>query len=187
MANQSGTCPKCKEAIEPAAKRCKHCQADLRNWFIRHKVITGILGLLLLGIIASAGSNDSSSSTQSATNTATTSNAVVQEEQATEPEKPKEWTSVAKLTATEAKQSETFSLQGGQQKLLYETTGGDYSVCSVYIMKDGTTLDENGGFPEVMIDGTKKDETLLRKSGGDYYFDISTANGSCTVELQELQ
>ncbi|MBU2028677.1 zinc ribbon domain-containing protein [Patescibacteria group bacterium] len=48
---QTKKCPKCGEEIQASAKRCKHCQADLRNWFARHKVITGIMILVVLIII----------------------------------------------------------------------------------------------------------------------------------------
>jgi hypothetical protein len=33
-------CPKCGEEILASAKTCKHCHSDLRNWFMRHKLIT---------------------------------------------------------------------------------------------------------------------------------------------------
>lgn len=45
-------CPKCKEEIQGDATKCKHCGADLRNWFVRHKVLTVILiffGLVIVG------------------------------------------------------------------------------------------------------------------------------------------
>lgn len=57
----SKKCPKCQESIKENAKKCKHCSSDLRNWFLRHKIITGILILFALGIIGSAlGDVDSS-------------------------------------------------------------------------------------------------------------------------------
>lgn len=52
-------CPKCGEEVQSVAKTCKHCQADLRNWFIKHKILTVILVLILLGMIGSAGGNKS--------------------------------------------------------------------------------------------------------------------------------
>lgn len=56
---QTIKCPSCKEAIQLGAKKCKHCGADLRNWFVRHKVITGILIIIGIGIIGSAmGGNE---------------------------------------------------------------------------------------------------------------------------------
>ena len=36
-------CPKCKEEIQIGAKKCKHCGADLRNWFIKHWIITFLI------------------------------------------------------------------------------------------------------------------------------------------------
>lgn len=51
-------CPKCGELIQASAKRCKHCQADLRNWFARHKVLTGFGALVVIIIVlASMGSD----------------------------------------------------------------------------------------------------------------------------------
>lgn len=58
---QTKKCPKCGELIQLSAKRCKHCQADLRNWFVRHKIITGILILLVIIIVVSAGGGNDKS------------------------------------------------------------------------------------------------------------------------------
>jgi RNA polymerase subunit RPABC4/transcription elongation factor Spt4 len=58
QAGQTKSCPKCGELIQATAKRCKHCQADLRNWFARHKVLTGVGGLIVIIILlASIGSD----------------------------------------------------------------------------------------------------------------------------------
>ncbi len=46
-------CSKCKEDVHDDAKKCKHCGSDLRNWFVRHKILTVILTLLVIGIISS--------------------------------------------------------------------------------------------------------------------------------------
>lgn len=55
-------CPKCKEEIADGANKCKHCNADLRNWFVRHKFLTGFLVLIVLIIIISAASGGKSDS-----------------------------------------------------------------------------------------------------------------------------
>lgn len=44
-------CPQCKEDIQLGAKKCKHCGSDLRNWFIKHKIITSILIIIGIGFI----------------------------------------------------------------------------------------------------------------------------------------
>jgi len=61
-------CSKCKEEIAEDAKKCKHCGADQRNWFIRHKVLTGILGLFVLIIIISAVNSGGSGNQSSGVN-----------------------------------------------------------------------------------------------------------------------
>ncbi|MBT4648976.1 zinc ribbon domain-containing protein [bacterium] len=66
---QNKHCPKCKEEIKEDAKKCKHCGADLRNWFVRHKVLSVILGFILLSIIISAsGGSDSSTGNDTSPN-----------------------------------------------------------------------------------------------------------------------
>jgi len=46
-------CPKCSEVIQASAKRCKHCQADLRSFFAKHKILTGFLALIIIIIFFS--------------------------------------------------------------------------------------------------------------------------------------
>jgi len=61
-------CPKCAELIQGDAKKCKHCQADLRSWFMRHKILTGILGLVVFVVAVSAlGSPDKGTSSSTVT------------------------------------------------------------------------------------------------------------------------
>ncbi len=61
-------CPKCQEDIQIGAIKCKHCGADLRNWFIRHKILTGILFLFIIGIIWNIGNDTSDNSNISLSN-----------------------------------------------------------------------------------------------------------------------
>lgn len=57
-------CQKCGEDIQASAKKCKFCQSDLRNWFVRHKIVTGLLVIIVIIIIGSAGGNKNQSSSQ---------------------------------------------------------------------------------------------------------------------------
>lgn len=55
-------CPKCSEDILQSARVCKHCGADLRNWASRHKVLTVVGVLFVVGLVlAASGSSDSGS------------------------------------------------------------------------------------------------------------------------------
>lgn len=44
------TCKFCTKEIAKDAKRCPECGGDLRNWFARHKILTGLLVLIVLGV-----------------------------------------------------------------------------------------------------------------------------------------
>jgi hypothetical protein len=48
---QTKKCSKCGEEILASAKKCKHCQTDLRNWFARHKVITVVFIFIVLILV----------------------------------------------------------------------------------------------------------------------------------------
>ncbi len=152
------------------------------NWFAKHKILTGIGAILciMIGVSIASSSDTSKSSTNQNTNSTTNADTA---SQAT----PKSWKSVISFAAEQNKQSETFNLQGGQQKLSYETTGDEFTACYVYLMEENETLDKDGGIPAVIISGAKKDETLLRKPCGNYYLDVKIANGKCSLELEEMK
>ena len=58
------SCPKCQEDIQVNAKKCKHCSADLRNWFARHRIISTLLWLFILwGVISSFWTTPQNSNT----------------------------------------------------------------------------------------------------------------------------
>jgi len=59
-------------------KKCPHCQADQRNWFGRHPIITGLLAVILIfGVIGAIGGSKGSNtnSTSTATNSQPSANA----------------------------------------------------------------------------------------------------------------
>lgn len=64
MEGETRQCPQCKETIMKDAKKCKHCGADLRNWFARHKIVTGLLVLFAVGIVMSSTAKSKPTSTQ---------------------------------------------------------------------------------------------------------------------------
>lgn len=163
-------------------------KSSIKRWIKRHKILTAIIILFLIGMIGSAMGGDKYTEDSAYQNVspAKENNQAEESQAAKEPEKPKAWTSVFKVTANSDKQTESFSLEGGQQKIVYKTTGSS-SLCYVYVLKDRTTLDKNGGLPIVSIDGEQADETMMRKPSGNYYLDIKTVNGSCQVEIQELK
>jgi hypothetical protein len=70
MAKGMTNCKTCGKEIAKGVKKCPHCGKDQRNFFMKHKIITGVLILLILGGIGSAlnGGNNKSTSTNIADN-----------------------------------------------------------------------------------------------------------------------
>jgi hypothetical protein len=61
-------CKSCQTEIDDKAKKCPNCKSDQRNWFIRHKILSAIFVLILLGVVGGAlggGSSKNSSSNSS--------------------------------------------------------------------------------------------------------------------------
>mgnify|MGYP000430432711 CR=1 FL=1 len=162
-------CKHCKKDIPEGATKCPECQSDLRNWFVRHKIISGILGLFILGLILSVfGTSDTRTTSVSGNNT------------------PKEYQEVINLSTTSTKNSDSFNLAGGKQKLTYTIEKKPFGGCTIYLLDEGTDLLENGGFP-VVFSAEESGETILRKGPGDYYLSVQAANTNCSVRLEEEQ
>jgi hypothetical protein len=53
-------CNYCQTEIDSKAKICPNCKKDLRNWFVRHPIITGFLVITLIGMVGSAGTSSTS-------------------------------------------------------------------------------------------------------------------------------
>lgn len=71
-------CKACKKEIAKGVKKCVHCGKDQRNFIMRHKIISGILILLLIGIIsANNGEGGSNQVTPDMDTTSVTSDNVV--------------------------------------------------------------------------------------------------------------
>lgn len=79
-------CNRCQKEIDPKATKCPYCQTDQRGWPQRHKIITGIAMLFLLGIIVSALSGSKVSNTATTTTPANTPKANVTEKNNNQPE-----------------------------------------------------------------------------------------------------
>lgn len=46
-------CPACKEEIDDKAKKCPKCQKDLRNWFVKHWILSIIIFFIIIAIASS--------------------------------------------------------------------------------------------------------------------------------------
>lgn len=169
-------CRSCQTEIDSKASKCPHCQADLRNWFAKHKVLTVILVLISIGIISNSGNKGVSSSNNTTSNNEPTKNVEI---------KPKSFVKVIEVGGNQNKKSDSFNLEGGKQKITYNFQGGEMIIGGIYLMKEGTSKEKEGGIPEVMVQNTGTDSTIARKSAGTYYLDVTSANAKWTVTIEE--
>lgn len=145
------------------------------------QVLTGVLVFFVLIGIFTEDSPDTQAPTKQETTQTTQT-----EEAPAEPvvEKPKQWTKVISLSGNANKRSDIFELTGGKTRLTYELKG-NMSMANIYVMEEGSNLEKDGGFAEVTVTETGKDTTFLTKGAGKYYLDISSANGSWSVVIEE--
>ena len=64
-------CKSCGKEIGKGVKKCVHCGTDQRNWFSKHKILTGILILVIIGIGSAIGSGGKSNTVTAPTSPAT--------------------------------------------------------------------------------------------------------------------
>lgn len=143
-----------------------------KSWPRRHPFLTGIGVLIVLIIIASAGSDTTKSTTQtSGTNSESSS---------------KTYQQVATFNGNGAKKSEPFTITGDRFKIAYDCKGdpsGTY--CGAFVFRVGSTL------PQAVMNSPQavKDETVIYSNlagKGDYYIDANVL-GNFTMTVYDYK
>ncbi len=112
----------------------------------------------------------------------------VAEDEAPADDSTGEWVEVESLSGTGDQRGEVFTIDN-DARISYEFSADDedFSMGVIYLMKEGDSLDEDGGIPEVMIDGSDSGETMAYQTG-EVYLDVgATGYGSWTVTVEEQQ
>ena len=73
-------CKACNKEIAKGVKKCPNCGKDQRNFFMKHKVLTVIGVIVILGVLGSAGGKKSSTTATTETKTETATKTEVKEE-----------------------------------------------------------------------------------------------------------
>jgi hypothetical protein len=60
-------CKSCMSEIDSKASKCPKCGSDQRNWFVRHKIITGIVAVIVVLIVLGAVGSSKNSGTSTTT------------------------------------------------------------------------------------------------------------------------
>lgn len=196
FANSLNYCPFCGAANVPTEKPVREKGGFTKFWSgtpVWGKVLL-IVGLVaIVGIAIGVGASNESS-TSKKTVSVTEDTATEDEVEEVEVEAPvatpapePTWQTAIDITSNSNKRTQPFYLGSGQKRLLYNVTGDSFSICSIYIMSEGDSLETSGGFPEVMANEPGFGETALVNSPGNYYLDVTSANCSWQVTVQELK
>ena len=110
-------CKSCGKELDTSAKICPHCGKDQRNFFSKHKVLTGIIILLIIGAVASSGNSGSD------TNDDSTSADTKQEEVANKDIEQKEAIVVSASTLFDDYDSNEVKADKKYEDKLLEVTG----------------------------------------------------------------
>jgi hypothetical protein len=102
----------------------------------------------------------------------------------------KTWKKVSSLAGATTREGGYFKLVGGQQKVTWKLIAdseesAELVTAAIYVMKKGTTLDEDGGFPVAWPDEVGSGSTKTHLGRGTYYFHVASANCSWRVTLYE--
>lgn len=148
----------------------------------RRKWIWIGLGVLIVIGIASAGSGDDEDKASETTLASTTTVAgATSTTVAATTTAPATWQVVTELSGSSEKTGDTFHLDKAQTRLTYSSNEG---VFYAYVMKDGDTLESDGGIPEVSCSEKCDDTTNLRRDPGDYYLAVR-GSGTWTVKVEQ--
>jgi hypothetical protein len=145
----------------PSQKRKRH----VGRW-----ILLSVLGLIALGVVVSLASGPSSVGTPAAKPGATA------------------WKTVLRASGTASKRSPLFRLHGGQARLRYtfsDPNGTGALLGTVYVLKDGTELERDGGFPVVTVTEPGSDATEIPPGDGQYYLLVNAANARWSVTIEE--
>ena len=105
MNNKLTNCKACGNELAKGVKKCTSCGKDQRNFFMKHKILTGILVLAIIGAIGSDGGDNANSSMDNqskevAQNTEVESREDVATEEETKESVPTEYKSALKQAKT---------------------------------------------------------------------------------------
>ncbi|MDQ7095636.1 hypothetical protein REC12_18765 [Desulfosporosinus sp. PR] len=148
-------CKACDKEIAKGVKKCVHCGKDQRNFLGRHKIITGILAIIVLIIIVSAASGGDKSKTASApAPTPISSNA-------TQPN-----TSTSTPTPPATPSVKTYS--AGMYKIGTDMPAGEYVLIADDTAYFQTTRDSTGSLDSIIANDNFVNQSIITVKDGQY-------------------
>jgi hypothetical protein len=144
------SCKACNKEIAKGVKKCPHCGKDQRNFFMKHKILTGILVVVLLAAIGSAIGGDDKPS--SGGDISSKGNSKVEQN-----EKKEEKT---EFSVDEVISYKDFDLTFTNQRNINGITDSKYIVLDVTIVSKKDNFTFSGDIQGVTEDNEVVDDTI---------------------------
>jgi hypothetical protein len=169
-------CKSCQKEIDNKAKKCPYCQTDQRNWFRRHPILTGILVLVVIGIIGSArGANkNTNSTTNNSSSTASSKTQQTEQNQPTPTTDPNPNFGDGTHVVGKDIQPGTYRTRTGSSGCYYSRLSGFSGELSEII------TNENTDYPAVIAIGAT-DKGFKSSRCGKWTQDLSQITNSTTT------
>lgn len=149
-------CKACGKEIAKGVKKCPHCGKDQRNFFMKHKIITGILVIVLLaGIGGAIGGNDEPSSSGTTEDTE-----AIKTTRDTEKTKTKEKEEKTEFKVGEIISYKDFDLVFENQREITGITNDTYLTLDVTIISKKDNFSFFGDVQGVTDDNEVVDNTI---------------------------
>lgn len=149
------SCKACNKEIAKGVKKCPHCGKDQRNFFMKHKILTGILVVVLLAAIGSGIGGDDKPS--SGGDISSKGNSKVEQNEKKEDEKKEEKT---EFSVDEVISYKDFDLTFTNQRNINGITDSKYIVLDVTIVSKKDNFTFSGDIQGVTEDNEVVDDTI---------------------------
>lgn len=149
------SCKACNKEIAKGVKKCPHCGKDQRNFFMKHKILTGILVVVLLAAIGSGIGGDDKPS--SGGDISSKGNSKVEQNEKKEDEKKEEKT---EFSVDEVISYKDFDLTFTNQRNINGITDSKYIVLDVTIVSKKDNFTFSGDIQGVTEDNEIVDDTI---------------------------
>lgn len=143
-------CKACGEEIAKGAKVCPKCGKDQRNFFMKHKIITGIIALIVL--FGAGGAMSGGSSTSSKTSTSNATNA----------------------TKDTTVKPTDYSIKEGMYKVGTDIPAGEYVVVAEANGYMQVSKDSTGDINSIVTNENIQNRTIVTVKDGQY---LTATNG----------
>jgi hypothetical protein len=95
------------------------------------------------------------------------------------------WVEVITLEGNDKMTSESFTLEGGEQKLDWSFTGDEWATVAFYVEAPDWDIAKDGGFPVIWPDEVGSGSEPMEKEAGEYAVHVEAANCEWTATVLE--